>query len=201
MALTEKTRADGKVTLDLSPMIDVVFLILIYFIVSIQMEPSLDDILKLPSAARSKKQEESRFQIYVLPSKILENGAIDPDSIGLIALENSGNRDSIFVALDDLPELLEARRQTVVDVMVQVANTKRAKAAQYPMNEEEIERLEKEIPLMIKGDANTFYARIFQVVLKAKEIKVSNFALVTSSESFVAEAKNDDDGDADANAN
>lgn len=185
MPLTEKTRAEEKVRLDLSPMIDVVFLILIYFIVSIQMEPSLDDILKLPDAARSNKQEESRFQVYVLPSKIVEGGAIDPDSIGLIALENKGNRDSIFVDLDDLPELLKKRRKEVVDVMVNTENIKRAKNGYAPMNKDDIDRLEKEVPLMIKADANTFYARVFQVVLQAKTVKVSNFALVTSSESNI----------------
>ena len=61
MALERKRKQEG-IKLNLSPMIDVVFLILIYFIVSLEMEPSLDDRLALADARYSVKQEESALQ-------------------------------------------------------------------------------------------------------------------------------------------
>ncbi len=80
---------DGeKVQLNLSPMIDVVFLILIYFIVSMQMEPSLDNIIKLPPVYKASEQEDALLQIYVLPAKVGEGGKINPDSTGLIAFSD-----------------------------------------------------------------------------------------------------------------
>jgi biopolymer transport protein ExbD len=85
--------SDAK--LSLSPMIDVTFLLLIYFIVSIQMEPSLDDRLALPDARYSVKQEESTLQIYVLKAHLNQDGSINPDSTGLIAFaDRAGAPDS-----------------------------------------------------------------------------------------------------------
>jgi len=77
-----------EVALNLSPMIDVVFLILIYFIVSMQMEPSLDNIIKLPPVRKASEQEDAFLQIYVLPAKVEAGGNIDPDSTGLVAFSD-----------------------------------------------------------------------------------------------------------------
>ncbi|MBD3315319.1 MAG: hypothetical protein GF344_05995 [Chitinivibrionales bacterium] len=74
--------------LNLSPMIDVVFLILIYFIVSMQMEPSLDNIIKLPPVYAASEQEDALLQIYVLPAKVNAGGRIDRDSTGLVAFSD-----------------------------------------------------------------------------------------------------------------
>ncbi|MBD3420777.1 MAG: hypothetical protein GF398_11720 [Chitinivibrionales bacterium] len=83
-----KDKQKEELKLNLSPMIDVVFLILIYFIVSMQMEPSLDNIIKLPPVYNAVEQDTALLQIYVLPAKIKKGGNIDPDSTGLVAFSD-----------------------------------------------------------------------------------------------------------------
>ncbi len=91
----KRKRKLGDAKLSLSPMIDVTFLLLIYFIVSIQMEPSLDDRLALPDSRYSIKQDESALQIYVLRAHLNTDGSINPDSTGLIAFaDRAGTPDS-----------------------------------------------------------------------------------------------------------
>jgi len=84
----------SELRLNLSPMIDVVFLILIYFIVSMQMEPSLDNIIKLPPVLNAVEQDTALLQIYVLPAKIKEGGLIQKDSTGLIAFSDKARLPS-----------------------------------------------------------------------------------------------------------
>jgi biopolymer transport protein ExbD len=83
-----KKRKSGGVSLNLSPMIDVTFLLIIYFIVTLQMEPSLDNIIKLPPVFHATKQEDALLQIYVLPANILPGGNINKDSTGLVAFSD-----------------------------------------------------------------------------------------------------------------
>jgi biopolymer transport protein ExbD len=78
----------SELRLNLSPMIDVTFLILIYFIVSMQMEPSLDNIIKLPPVLRASRQEDALLQIYILPAKVKKDGSVVRDSTGLIAFSD-----------------------------------------------------------------------------------------------------------------
>lgn len=87
MALGRAKKSE-QLRLNLSPMIDVIFLILIYFVVSMQMEPSLDNIIKLPPALKAVKQEDPLLQIYVLPARVDVYGNILPDSTGLIAFSD-----------------------------------------------------------------------------------------------------------------
>lgn len=93
MAIREKE--DKELTLNLSPMIDCTFLILIYFIVSMQMEPSLDNIIKLPPVLRAAKQEDALLQIYILPAKIDANGHVIADSTGLIAFSDKAKTPDV----------------------------------------------------------------------------------------------------------
>jgi biopolymer transport protein ExbD len=83
-----KNKEGEELRLNLSPMIDCTFLILIYFIVSMQMEPSLDDIIKLPPVLKASKQEDALLQIYILPAKINKDGYVIADSTGLIAFSD-----------------------------------------------------------------------------------------------------------------
>ncbi len=87
MALGREKKGE-ELKLNLSPMIDCTFLILIYFIVSMQMEPSLDNIIKLPPVLRADKQEDALLQIYILPAKVREDGSVVADSTGLIAFSD-----------------------------------------------------------------------------------------------------------------
>jgi biopolymer transport protein ExbD len=93
MAFSDKQKEELR--LNLSPMIDVVFLILIYFIVSMQMEPSLDTIIKLPPVYKAVEQEDALLQIYVLPAKVKAGGKIDPDSTGLVAFSDKSKTPAI----------------------------------------------------------------------------------------------------------
>jgi biopolymer transport protein ExbD len=181
VALTVKERKSPK--LDLGPMIDVIFNILVYFIISINMEPSLDEILRLPDALNSQDQPEARFQVYVLKARIEPGGDVSPDSAGLIALMSAGDPDSIFVKLDQLPDRLKIRREEVLAQLVQRENNKNIQQHKPPVTPERRKEIEEEMTLMIKADDLTFYGRIIQVVEKAKEIKVTKFALVTTVES------------------
>ncbi len=179
-----------KIDLNLSPMIDVVFLILIYFIVIIQMEPTLDDILQLPPAYKSVHQEEDKLQIYVLPAKILPGGDIDPDSMGLIAFTprepkqwDSRSMEERYIPLDSVSKRLERERDRILTSKVEKENKSRYKKMQSSMSPSEIDNLKFEMALMIKSDRNTFYGRIIQVVNQARRIGISKFAFVTSTES------------------
>ena len=110
MALRDKD--EKELTLNLSPMIDVTFLILIYFIVSMQMEPSLDNIIKLPPVLRASKQEDALLQIYILPAKVRKDGSVLPDSTGLIAFSDKaktpGTCPSCGAALKDRNDVYQA---------------------------------------------------------------------------------------------
>ncbi|MFP4522430.1 MAG: ExbD/TolR family protein [Fibrobacterota bacterium] len=231
----ERKKAE-KINLNLDPMIDVVFLILIYFIVSIQMEPSLDDRIKLSDALRSKKQEESQLQIYVLKPKLFPDGSINPDSTGLIAfadragkaedclhcgakfldpegapiegalrivertvIDNAGQEvevkerfctncgnNILFVKLDEVSEQLKKRKNEVVQLIAEGENIVRSRQGRAPVDSAWVRDKRNNIPLMIKADRNTFYGRILQVVQKAKEAGIFNFAFVTSAESNIA---------------
>lgn len=89
-----RERKKEELKLNLSPMIDVVFLILIYFIVSMQMEPSLDNIIKLPPIYNAAEQDTALLQIYVLPAKIEAGGRIAADSTGLVAFSDKAKTPS-----------------------------------------------------------------------------------------------------------
>jgi biopolymer transport protein ExbD len=270
MSLERKRKQEG-VKLNLSPMIDVVFLILIYFIVSLEMEPSLDDRLGLADARYSVKQEESALQIYVLKARLNPDGTINPDSTGLVAFaDRAGTPDSclfcglsfkkevedklvpdsttwftqpyvvetkqrlieggvpeivdsntgeiivsqegkpdvavsgqvlegknkfcrqcgnnmLFVTLDMIPEALKKKREEIFEKVILTEDIKRANKRKPPLTEVEKERIKDEMPLMIKADNRTFYGRIIQVVEKAREVGITKFALVTSSESSWAQ--------------
>ena len=243
-----KKRPSEDVSLNLSPMIDVTFLLIIYFIVTLQMEPSLDNIIKLPPIFHASKQEDALLQIYVLPAKVMQGGAIDKDSTGLIAFSDKAkmpglcpkcglsfkDANELYVAgsllmsdgtpiadlkatmaahygegqkppafscsrcraeispylkLDDIPEVLRSKKEEVLKLMVRRKNFEREKAVppQAPISEAEIEKLEKEIPLMIKADEKAFYGRILQVVNMAKFSNdsvsgIKNFAFITNPE-------------------
>ncbi len=224
-------------------MIDVVFLILIYFIVSMEMEPSLDDIIHLPPVFHAVEQDTSLLQIYVLPAKVGSGGRIVPDSTGLIAFSDKattpafcpqcslrikdqrgyyiegslldkhgkpvvklqermaeayskgtrppaffcsrcGEEISPYVNLDKVPRLLRARKKEVVKELVASENAKRANEGKPKLTEVEIERLRKNIKLMIKADNKAFYGRILQVVNMAKDTMcdIQRFAFVTKPE-------------------
>ncbi|MBD3344251.1 MAG: hypothetical protein GF401_04225 [Chitinivibrionales bacterium] len=95
MAFGNNGRKSEELRLNISPMIDVVFLILIYFIVSMQMEPSLDNIIKLPPVFNAVEQDTALLQIYVLPAKVQKGGYIDPDSTGLVAFSDKAKTPAV----------------------------------------------------------------------------------------------------------
>ena len=175
--------------LQLSSMIDVVFLLLIFFILTIKMDENLDDILKLPPAYKSAFQEKDKLQIYILPAVLLPSGDIHPDSTGLIAFTprepapwDPRRMEDRYVPLDSVASRLKRERKRAVNIEVQTINNERAAHGKAPLSPEEVEKIRDKIPLMIKADDRTFYGRILQVVAKARSVDIHNFALVTANE-------------------
>lgn len=83
MALIEKTRSETNLEVPMSPMIDVVFLLLIYFLVTYQPEiPEAHLSVKLPGAPEEQEEEpeeppsllelEVHPDAYVLRGKMLD---------------------------------------------------------------------------------------------------------------------------------
>jgi biopolymer transport protein ExbD len=232
-----------ELKLNLSPMIDCTFLILIYFIVSLQMEPSLDNIIKLPPVLRADKQEDALLQIYILPAKVRDDGSVVGDSTGLIAFSDKAKMpDSCpscgtplrdveghflsgslvtsegmpiddlqkhmaavysedapppvfqcakctgevgpYVKLQEVPQLLKAKKNEVALLMARSRNAERRKFGLPDLDSAGVDSLKDSIALMIKADEHTFYGRILQVVSMAKDTAagIKNFAFVTLPE-------------------
>ncbi len=178
-----------KPEINMSPMIDCVFLLLIFFILTIEMDETLDAILKLPPAYKSVLMEEDKLQIYILPAVIQADGRINPDSTGLIAFTprepaawDPRKLEERFISLDSVPERLKRERTRACSLKVVQDNNQRAVYNKPLMDDTEVKELCDEYPLMIKSDKNTFYGRILQVVAKARSIGIRNFVLVSANE-------------------
>jgi len=246
MALGKRKQSE-ELKLNLSPMIDCTFLLIIYFIVSLQMEPSLDNIIKLPPVRKADKQEDALLQIYVLPAKIDKDGMVKGDSTGLIAFSDKAKmpgtcpacgaalrssddayvpnsmtyedgtpiadlqkamaavygenapppvfhcakcRGEIgpYVKLEEVPQLLKAKKAEVLELMARSRNARLRKNGQAELDSLGRKALEDSIALMIKADDKTFYGRVLQVVNMAKDTtaKIKNFAFVTLAEASEA---------------
>lgn len=195
-------REESKFRIDMSPMIDCVFQLLIFFIVTLQMDPSLDDVLQLPDAFKSKRQEELNMEIYILPAGIgvertgekyyienwltedgLLNASETVDYSGLIAFAAKGDYEDMFVRLDDVPYMIDLERKKKSKDLFRALNVQRAQRKLPPFNKQQEDSVKANMALLIKADKDVFYGRVLQVVEKAKEANVFNFSFVTSVQS------------------
>ncbi len=198
-----KLRKGGGLALkiDMSPMIDCVFQLLIFFIVTLKMDPSLDDIMRLPNAYKSARQEELNMEIYVLPAgtavtkagTYTVDGWLKPDGSlnyaegmdysGQIAFAAKGDFDSMFVRLDDVPYLIDKERGKKGKDLIRRLNVVREKNGYAPFTKAEEDSVRLNMTLLMKVHKNVFYGRVLQVVDKAKEAGVTSFAFITSVQS------------------
>ncbi len=189
--------SDIKLRIDMSPMIDVVFQLLIFFIVTLKMDPSLDDIMRLPDAYKSARQEELNMEIYLLPAGVIatkegvytaegwldENGMLSSkegvDFSGQIAFSSKGDYSDMFVHLDDVPYMIDKEREKKSKDLIKHMNNQRKNAGKLPLNNAQIDSVKAGMSLLIKAHKDVFYGRVLQVVEKAKEAGVFTFAFVT----------------------
>lgn len=204
------TKSDSamKMRIEMSPMIDCVFQLLIFFIVTLQMDPSLDDIMRLPGAYKSARQEELNMEIYLLPAGmaatpkgvytvdgwLTDKGKInlttDVDYSGQIAFAAKGDFDSMFVHLDDVPYIIDRERERKAVDLIRHTNSKRTRAGKPELSKHEIDSLKANMALLIKAHKNVFYGRVLTVVEKAKTAGVHTFAFVTDVQSSQMMDKN-----------
>ena len=190
-----------KLSIEMSPMIDCVFQLLIFFIVTLQMDPSLDDIMQLPDAYKSARQEELNMEIYLLPAGMVatkeglyveegwlnEDGSLNSeegsDYSGQIAFASKGDFDSMFVHIDDVPYLIDIEREKKSKELIRHQNIQRKKLGKLPYTEAQRDSIKNNMALLIKAHKDVFYGRVLQVVEKAKDAGVTTFAFVTNVES------------------
>lgn len=204
MKLTKSGLRKGgglELKIDMSPMIDCVFQLLIFFIVTLKMDPSLDDIMKLPNAFKSARQEELNMEIYVLPAGMAVtsqgtytvDGWLRPDGTlnysegmdfsGQIAFAAKGNFDSMFIRLDDVPYLIDREREKKGKDLLRRLNSIREQNGRAAFTKAEEDSVKKDMTLLMKVHKDVFYGRVLQIVDKAKEAGVTSFAFVSSVQS------------------
>jgi len=196
-----KKDINQKYSINMSPMIDVVFQILIFFIVTLEMDPSLDDIMRLPDAFKASRQEELNMEIYLLPAGYIVtrqyqgqseewlnpdgtlNSEEDTDFSGQIAFAAKGNFDSMFVHLDDIPAIIDIEREKKAVNLIRRQNVLRRKNGEPPLTSEDKDKIKMGMALLMKVHKNVFYGRVLQVVDKARQAGVHTFAFVTDIKS------------------
>lgn len=104
-----------KLSIDLTPLVDVVFILLIFFIVtSVFKKEELALILDLPSSeAKEMKSEEKHVTIELSPNKIAYKGAVmNLNELNLSLMKIKNKKDSIILRVDK-----EVKYERVVKIL------------------------------------------------------------------------------------
>lgn len=106
---------DEKIEIDISPLIDCVFLLLIFFLVTTMMRKSEMQIpLSLPSITSSLSSTKSFENTIVI--------ALDEDAIYQSVNHNAYTGQSSYLVIDDLKEFLNnLRAELGVDINIEIA--------------------------------------------------------------------------------
>jgi biopolymer transport protein ExbD len=101
---------------------------------------------------------------------------------------------SPYLKLDDIPKELAKKKKEIVKQLVDAQNNALDRLKKPHMTEEEVKKVDENIPLMIKADDRAFYGRILQVVNTVKAdttCKIKKFAFVTLAEASLEAQKKD----------
>lgn len=104
-----------KLNIDLTPLVDVVFILLIFFIVtSVFKKEELALILDLPSSdAKEAKYEEKNITIELGPDKLAYKGkVVDLNELNLALMKVTNKKESVILRIDK-----SVKYQKVVEVL------------------------------------------------------------------------------------
>lgn len=104
-----------KLNIDLTPLVDVVFILLIFFIVtSVFKKEELALILDLPSSdAKEAKYEEKNITIELSPDKLAYKGkVVDLNELNLALMKITNKQESVILRIDK-----SVQYQKVVEVL------------------------------------------------------------------------------------
>ncbi len=142
------------VKIDMTPMVDVAFLLLTFFMLTTQFRPPEDVIVELPSSHSSFKLPESDIMILTVDKSGKVNLGVDSQRL-MASLFGQGAKGvaSVQVDLKDLPDVLMRARS---------ANPK--------------------LRTVIKGDKNAPYGPVQDVMDILQKTLITRFNLVTDLE-------------------
>lgn len=101
---------------------------------------------------------------------------------------------SPYLRLDEVPIVLKAKKKEVLDQLVITENYSRQNHQLPLLTKDEIQKIEDDIPLLIKADDKAFYGRILQVVDMAQDpsCNIKKFIFVTLAEASLEAQKKKD---------
>lgn len=111
----ERTSGETDTTLQLAPMIDVVFLLLIFFMVATIMKAPPPFSLRLPESLKREDFPRKRYNVYISEDgrvSVDDNVMPDLDSLELYLASHQDKIDTLIIKADQ-----NARHGIVVDVM------------------------------------------------------------------------------------
>lgn len=113
-SLQERLDQDSKHTIDLSPLIDVVFILLIFFIVTTVFIKETGVEVEKPAAVTAQKLENELILLAITSSGEV---VYDHSNIGV-----SGVRSTVsaLLLIQDRPVVIQADRQVTADLLVRV---------------------------------------------------------------------------------
>ncbi len=140
------------VKIDMTPMVDVAFLLLTFFMLTTQFKPPEEVEIQLPASHSEIKLPESNTMTIVVSedSKIFL-GFDSPYMMENMFGQPNRNRQAIEIKLENLPDLL---------IKARISNPK--------------------LRTIVKGDANAEYGTISDVMDILKKTQITRFAMVTN---------------------
>lgn len=140
------------VKIDMTPMVDVAFLLLTFFMLTTQFKPPEEVEIQLPlSHSEIKLPESNTMTLIISDSSKIYLGFDSPYMMENMFGQQNRNRQAVEVKLENLPDLL---------IKARISNPK--------------------LRTIVKGDANAEYGIISDVMDILKKTQITRFAMVTN---------------------
>lgn len=150
MPRIKKARAPVKI--DMTPMVDVAFLLLTFFMLTTQFRPPEEVEIQLPlSHSEIKLPESNTMTLIVSDSAKIFLGFDSAYMMENMFGQQNRNRQAVEVKMENLPDLL---------IKARISNPK--------------------LRTIVKGDANADYGIISDVMDILKKTQITRFAMVTN---------------------
>ena len=140
--------------LDMTPMVDVAFLLLTFFMLTTQFKPMEEVEIVLPSSNSAFKLPESD----VMTVNLSKDGRI------FLGLDNQRLRGRLFGAENELKASVEVPKDRLADMLVQARTAN------------------PRLRTVIKGDMDTEYGVVEDVIEILQKTRINRFNLVTNLE-------------------
>jgi len=145
-------KARVPIKIDMTPMVDVAFLLLTFFMLTTQFRPPEEVEIQLPlSHSEIKLPESNTMTIIVSDSAKIFLGFDSAYMMENMFGQQNRNRQAVEVKMENLPDLL---------IKARIANPK--------------------LRTIVKGDANADYGIVSDVMDILKKTQITRFAMVTN---------------------